>query len=565
MSVKRIMLGGGLLIVLAALGGCSGQGGTPSPETAATATQARPALPAFDAAELPKDHGAVMNGSGSCTICHNTMIDEAGNDVSTNKLWGSSMMANAARDPYWQATVESEVTINPALKGVIEDKCATCHMPAARFSDVVAGNTPAAILGNGYLAAGNPQHALAMDGVNCTVCHQIEDSNFGQNESFSGGYSIDTKLAKGERAVYGPFPIAQNTVAIMMSASGFFTAQSDHIQKSELCATCHTLYTPYLDKQGSVAGSFPEQTVYLEWQASQYSGKESCQGCHMPEVTGKVSISNTGTDPRSPVRAHSFLGGNTTILAIFRAQGKNLSLPASSADLDAAIQRNLDFMQKQAASVAIQDAALKGSSLRAVIAVKNLAGHKLPSSFPSRRAWLHVTVKDQAGKIVWESGRVGVDGAIEGNDNDADATKLEPHYTEVTAPDQVQIYESIMGDVEGKVTTTLLFGAKYLKDNRLLPAGFDAASGGADVAPIGVPGSDTDFAAGGDQVVYTMDVGQAPGPLSVTVEVLYQPIGYRWAQNLLAEKGQLIRTFGDAFNAQPNAPIVVASASSDVK
>jgi hypothetical protein len=35
-------------------------------------------------------------------------------------------------------------------------------------------------------------------------------------------------------------------------------------------------------------------------------------------------------------------------------------------------------------------------------------------------------------------------------------------------------------------------------------------------------------------VRYSVDVGSAGGPFTVQVELLYQPIGFRWAQNLKA-------------------------------
>ena len=45
-----------------------------------------------------------------------------------------------------------------------------------------------------------------------------------------------------------------------------------------------------------------------------------------------------------------------------------------------------------------------------------------------------------------------------------------------------------------------------------------------------------DFAGGGDRVRYSIDVANAPGPFSVQAELLYQPIGFRWAQNLKSYK-----------------------------
>lgn len=50
---------------------------------------------------------------------------------------------------------------------------------------------------------------------------------------------------------------------------------------------------------------------------------------------------------------------------------------------------------------------------------------------------------------------------------------LEPHYDLITSADQVQIYESVLGNTDGNVTQTLLRAVEYLKDNRQTPAGFD--------------------------------------------------------------------------------------------
>ena len=103
------------------------------------------------------------------------------------------------------------------------------------------------------------------------------------------------------------------------------------------------------------------------------------------------------------------------------------------------------------------------SGFRAVVSIESQVGHKLPSGFPSRRAWLHVTVVDAGDRVVFESGAFGPDGSIDGNDNDADAAAYEPHYTTIASPDQVQIYEAIMRNTEEHVTTALLEAAEYVK------------------------------------------------------------------------------------------------------
>ncbi len=120
----------------------------------------------------------------------------------------------------------------------------------------------------------------------------------------------------------------------------------------------------------------------------------------------------------------------------------------------------------------------------------------LATGFPARRAWLHLTVQDANGQVVFESGATNPDGSILGNDNDLDPAAYEPHYLSIDSPEQVQIYEAIMGNVDGQVTTILLAAAQYLKDNRLLPTGFDKSSVLDDIAVRGTALGDDDFGAG---------------------------------------------------------------------
>lgn len=43
---------------------------------------------------------------------------------------------------------------------------------------------------------------------------------------------------------------------------------------------------------------------------------------------------------------------------------------------------------------------------------------------------------------------------------------------------------------------------------------------------------DEDVQGDGDTIRYVVDVGAAQGSLTVTFELLYQSIGFRWADNL---------------------------------
>ena len=166
------------------------------------------------------------------------------------------------------------------------------------------------------------------------------------------------------------------------------------------------------------------------------------------------------------------------------------------------------------------------------VVVRNLAGHKLPTAYPSRRTWLRVNVRDGEGRLVFSSGDVEPTGAITGNDNDRDAGRFEPHYREIRSGDEVQIYEAIMGTATGQVTTGLLSAVSYLKDNRLLPRGFEKATADDWVKVVGDAAQDADFTGGADKVRYSVAVPGGEGPYQVDVELRFQPISFRWANNL---------------------------------
>jgi hypothetical protein len=98
------------------------------------------------------------------------------------------------------------------------------------------------------------------------------------------------------------------------------------------------------------------------------------------------------------------------------------------------------------------------------------------------------------------------------------------------------------------VTTGLLHGVRYIKDNRLLPRGFDKSTAEPDIAVHGEAAADGDFSAGGDRVRYQVALPEgAAAPLRVEAELLYQSIGYRWAENLRAYDADETRRFARYF------------------
>ena len=498
-------------------------------------------------AQAPK-YGTHFETSDRCVACHNGLSTAAGEDISIGVHWRTSMMANSARDPYWMASVRRETIDHQHAAISIEDECTICHMPMMRYEAKLAAR-----IGDAFAhLPPDPDKLsdrLADDGVSCTVCHQIASGNLGTPDSFVGGFTIDERARPGERPIYGPFDINKGHTTIMHSSTAFRPAEGKHIRSSELCATCHTLMTKALDAQGAVIGELPEQVPYQEWLHSDYRTTSSCQSCHMPVVTEQVRITSVFGEPRDGFARHTFVGGNFFMQRMLNRFRNDLSVDVPPQEMDAAALRTIAHLEAEAATVQVQEVAVRSGRLEAVVSVANLGGHKLPTAYPSRRAWLHVTVRDRTGRALFESGALNANGSIQGNDNDEDAGRFEPHHVEVTRADEVQIYESVMAGADGRVTTGLLTALRYVKDNRLLPRGFDKRTADKDIAVHGEADSDPDFVGGSDRVRYSVATGDAQGPFTVDVELWYQPIAYRWAMNLAAYDSPEPRRFVGYYNA----------------
>ena len=159
------------------------------------AAQTQPAAP-------PSHVGPIFQSATTCMACHNGLTTPTGEDVSMGTLWRASMMAHAARDPYWHAGVRREVTDYPAAQAGIENECSRCHMPMAHVQSQAAGHQQSVFsnlpVAGGAGAAANP---LAVDGVSCALCHQITRDNLGTKASFTGGFSIDTTTPPAGRPI----------------------------------------------------------------------------------------------------------------------------------------------------------------------------------------------------------------------------------------------------------------------------------------------------------------------------------------------------------------------------
>src|SRR5690606_26963959 len=106
--------------------------------------------------------------------------------------------------------------------------------------------------------------------------------------------------------------------------------------------------------------------------------------------------------------------------------------------------------------------------------------------------------------------------------------RYQPHYQCIDGQDQVQIYQELVKNPEGRFTTSFVAIADVVKENRLLPRGWTASGPpgfdyAAETVPHGEAVRDPDFGAGGDEVQYRIPLA-ATGAVTVRAALYYQTI-----------------------------------------
>ncbi len=283
-----------------------------------------------------------------CADCHAEYFNE----------WGTSGHALAAED-YWVRDLFSGDGSPGGANGyVFKDVhpgetgfCASCHTPVAE------AHSP------GEVMLDEVESISALEGVNCSACHQIDSVNHATQEIHLVGNATmrfprsgNPLLEPTHFYVWGPL----DDVDYPFMRASYTPIYSD----SRYCATCHEYENP---ETGA-----PGQQTYSEWLASPFAipgpGFKSCQECHMPKRKENGSIcdppdafeTETVNRPASQRSNHSFVGSTLETLR------SNLALEAF--------------------------ASIQGSTLEVFANLSNFgAGHAFPTGVSIRNAILVVS------------------------------------------------------------------------------------------------------------------------------------------------------------------------------
>jgi hypothetical protein len=403
--------------------------------------------------------------------------------------------------------------------------------------------------------------SLGQDGVSCLACHKQSTVNLGIENSGVLNFM-------GAPVAYGPF--GKPFEPPMQDLVGLLPVESQHINDAGICAGCHTLLTNSVDLDGNFTGqTFVEQATYHEWLNSSYDDGQAnattCQGCHMRRIDDEVIISANYSElfPRTPIGLHELVGGNSFMLKILKQNAATLGVAATDEVMDSTIARSDRMLQTQTLNLDLTFATFNNDTGYFEVRLENLAGHKFPSGYPSRRAFVEFLVIQQNGDTLFKSGLLQPDYTIEGQNAD-----YEPHYNVIKSESEAQIYEMVMADVNNDVTTILERGYQLKKDNRLTPLGFTTSHMVYDTTQIvGTALSDADFnfdgfeGSGTDAVHYHVPLNGYNGTIKVITRVKYQSVPPRYLTEMFSISTPEIDEFEAMYNAADKSAVLIASDS----
>lgn len=316
------------------------------------------------AGELPPYDAASMSPE-SCAQCHAQVVAD----------WKQSLHAFADSEIVY-ARVVAEFRQEHGVEA--SNWCAGCHSPLR-------------------MARGQLNIKVAdveQPNVDCVTCHSIR-----QVHQPRGNLNFD--MAVKPAAGYGAGYASQvsNRLLLVQPDAHRERWNGSLLRSSELCGACHRQTLPEFLTGRKDSPTL--QDTYGEWQRSRFNSddpaqRRTCQDCHMPEGRGLASLIVGGG------RRHLFAGASVDVA---RLEGSRTALQEHRRLLAGAAS----------VSVVVEGCGPQGLALIAKV-TNDGAGHNLPTGVTDlREVWLEVTAKDEAGRVVYQSGAVNSDGTLDPN------------------------------------------------------------------------------------------------------------------------------------------------------
>jgi len=338
--------------------------------------------------------GAFPNPS-YCAHCHQEAYHQ----------WRQALHSNAFRTPFYRASVN--ILIN--TKGIeFARHCDSCHNPVA-------------VLAGGLTQDSKVDRKMDQDGLSCATCHSIQKlQSIKGNGGFVMGIPSVMVDEKGNR-IPGEVPYDEiikhperHSQALMQS---FY-------RTPEFCGACHKANLPNPLNDYKFIRAF---TAYDEWQSSKFSKRNpltfyqgdftTCQGCHMKRAPNDLPDygAKNGT-----FASHRWLAGNTAVPFYY---GFDEQLEKTIAFLKSGNFLNVDIValkkaneEKIIAPLGSVPVSLEpNNTVEALVVIQNKnIGHSLiPEVRDLYEAWVEFTAQDGAGKDLYHSGFLKLDGSLD--------------------------------------------------------------------------------------------------------------------------------------------------------
>ncbi|MDH5233839.1 MAG: cytochrome c family protein [Gemmatimonadota bacterium] len=285
--------------------------------------------------------------------------------------------------------------------------CGGCHDPISLFSGTKNIFTKDLTTLAGY-----------QEGVSCIACHAIKETDTKGNAAYvmtqPSRYMYELHDTVGVPRLLRDFLIRaypRNHVA---------TLQHTLFKSPEFCAACHK---QFIDEEINKVGWVQLQNQFDNWRKSRWNEPGDpaktieCRECHMPlQSTGDPASGDALDYNRTPGdgkhRSHRFLGANQWMPRVLDLPGgeEHIRLTEQWLRGEIDVPEIADKWRSGPAvalSVRAPASARPGEPLTLSVALtNNKVGHDFPTGpLDIIQAWVEVTVTDQAGRLVFQSGQ----------------------------------------------------------------------------------------------------------------------------------------------------------------
>ncbi len=335
-----------------------------------------------------------MSGSESCgtSRCHEEIVKE----------WKVSAHRYSAMDAAFQSVQEVMANQNGPES---TRYCGGCHDPISLFSGTKNVFTEDLTNLLGY-----------QEGVSCIVCHAIQETDVQGNANYM--------IVQPERYM---FELDDGNTArffrdfLLRAYPRYHVKSLQHrlFKSPEFCAACHK---QFIDEEINQVGWVQLQNQYDNWKNSRWNEPGDptktieCRECHMPLTDSRdpgsgdqADYNRTSRDDKH--RSHRFLAANQFMPLALKLEGaeEHAELTEKWLRGEIEIPEIADKWEPGPAvplELLVPDSVSPGERVRVqAVITNNKVGHDFPTGpLDIIQAWVEITVKDQAGKVIFESG-----------------------------------------------------------------------------------------------------------------------------------------------------------------